>query len=199
MSRIKRYTRWILAGLVIVLLAGSVLFSVLFAALAFTPLGNLATDFLADSTGRVMEIEPAEFIVVLGGDVQRVVDGARLFRAGKAETVILSGGYDDHLSALTICGVHQKNILHDDTAQRTADHPVTILKLPGVEYTDPLILVTSGCHAWRARHLFTTAGYEEIQVFEYRPPDRSRQTGAGLKGAIEIIYECLAIVKDAGC
>jgi len=175
--------------------AVGVLFMLMFLTLTFTPVGNIISGSHSESIGDIDNLEPADYIVALGGNVTRVVDAARLYDKELAPTVILSGGYDSHISALRLCGVPQESIIEDANAQCTADHPDTIAELPDIEKTNKFIVVTDGCHFWRARTVFENAGYNNLQFFQYKPKDMKKRIGAGPKGAIDIMYELAAIFE----
>lgn len=183
-----------LAGLGLVV--ASLLFFTVFLLLGYTPLGNRAGDRLQQRQTEIESLEPADFIVVLGGNVVRAVDAARLFHHGLAPHVVLSGGREDHWSALLLCGIPEESLLRDPEPARTADHPRTIADLAEVAPESRLILVTNGLHHRRARRLFEKAGYFRIQMFEYEAPDRPDRIGLGPRGAVDALYEMAAALKD---
>lgn len=174
----------------------STLFTFVFLILAFTPIGNLTGNILRSTTEKINKVKKADYIVVLGGRVERAVDAARLYHKELAPQVILSGGLEDHWSALLLCGIPEEALSHDKKAERTSDHPHTILELPEVDKTDRFIIVTSDLHHYRSQALFEAAGYEHLQFFKYRSSDSSNGIGLGSKGAITAMYELAAIVKE---
>lgn len=134
------------------------------AAMVFTPAGN----WLSDALIRVDEPRPADFIVVLGGNPERAVEAADLFRAEWAKTVIVSSFDDstDRLAdVLAAGGVPRKAILLDRDATRTWDHPRTVAALPGVDKaTSRVLVVTSPFHTSRARACFDRQGYKHVSL-----------------------------------
>ena len=134
------------------------------AALVFTPAGN----WLGDRLIRVDPVEQADYIVVLGGDVERSVEAARLYREGWASKVIVSSlGQDvEHYGrVLAMFGVPESAILYDRQSDRTAAHPASIAGLAGIDREKTrLIVVTSLYHTSRARACFVQAGYRHIAM-----------------------------------
>jgi len=130
--------------------------------LVFTPAG----DWLGDALISVDPLEKADYIVVLGGNYERSVEAANLYREGWAPKVIVSslrrsvGGLADVVKAY---GVPADDILIDGAATRTADHPRTVARLPGVDKkSDRFIVLTSSYHTSRSRACFDRGGYEHI-------------------------------------
>ncbi|MCY2925617.1 MAG: YdcF family protein [Planctomycetota bacterium] len=133
-------------------------------AVVFTPAG----DWLGDRLIRLDPLERGDFIVVLGGDVERAVEAARLYREGWAPKVIVSslgGDVEHYCRVLTTYGVPESAILRDRRSDRTAAHPVAIAALPGVDrQATRLIVVTSLFHTSRARACFVHDGYKHIAM-----------------------------------
>ena len=149
--------------------------------LVFTPAG----DWLGDALINVDPLEKADYIVVLGGNHERCVEAANLYRKGLAPKVIVSslrhsvGGMADMMKAYD---VPAEDILIDGEGTRTATHPETVARLPGVDKkTDRFIIVTSSYHTSRARACFEHGGYEHIcmQSPGWRMGGRHTGTGAG--------------------
>jgi len=85
------------------------------AAIIFTPAG----DRLGDALKSIDAPAKADFIVVLGGDHERAVEAARLYREGCAPRVIVScdgPGADDLAEAAVAYGVPQSAIMVDRQA-----------------------------------------------------------------------------------
>ena len=130
--------------------------------LVFTPAG----DWLGDALIDVDPLTKADYIVVLGGNRERGIEAANLYREGWAPKVIVSsskqgvGGLADFVKA---CGVPADDILIDGVGTRTATHPETVALLPGVDRkTDRFIVITSSYHTSRSRACFERGGYEHI-------------------------------------
>ena len=123
----------------------------------------------------LVHIDPlarADYIVVLGGESDRAVAAAQLYREGWAPKVILSssGENTDLLAAIAQAnGVPKEAMILDRQARRTADHPYTVAGIAGVSVdSDTFIVVTSPFHTSRARACFVKAGYRNLIL---RGPD----------------------------
>ena len=136
--------------------------------LVFTPAG----DWLGDALISVDPLEKADYIVVLGGNDERCVEAANLYREGWAPKVIISStkrSVDGLADIVKAYGVPVDDILIDDETTRTATHPGTVARLPGVDKkTDRFIILTSPYHTSRSRACFQRDGYEHICM---RSPD----------------------------
>ena len=108
----------------------------------------------------------------LGSAADRVWYAARLFHAGKAPMLILSGGYDPERHAysearamaafLTDLGVSAQAIVLEEQSRNTwqnAAYSAALLKARGI---DRILLVTSALHMPRALALFTAQGLQVI-------------------------------------
>lgn len=128
-------------------------------ALVFTPIG----DWLGKSLTHVDPLEQADYIVVLGGDIERGVEAAELYRQGYAPKVVFSSrpeGVEHDAQVARLYGLPAEAIILDPSPARTADHPQTIGTLPGIDPKNTrLILVTSLYHTSRAKAVFDKAGY----------------------------------------
>ena len=136
----------------------------------------------------IAALAKAQAIVVLGGAVSppplggseidldsaadRVWYAARLFHAGKAPMLILSGGYDPERHAysearamaafLTDLGVPDRAMVLEEQSRNTrqnAAYSAALLKARGI---DRILLVTSALHMPRAFALFTAQGLQVI-------------------------------------
>ena len=149
--------------------------------LVFTPVG----DWLGDALIDVDPLEKADYIVVLGGDYERGVEAANLYREGWAPKVIVSssGPSADGLADLVKAyGVPVDDILIDGETTRTATHPETVAQLPGVDKkTDRFIVLTSSYHTSRSKACFQHGGYEHIcmQSPAWRMGGRYRESRTG--------------------
>jgi uncharacterized SAM-binding protein YcdF (DUF218 family) len=129
-----------------------------------TPVGDWVGDLLVD----VDPLVRADYIVVLGGDPERAVEAARLYREGWAGTVIFSSlaqhvGEDVEIARMY--GVPTEAILVDGRARRTVNHPETIALLPGVDREKDRFLLVSGLYdTSRAKACFLRAGYRHASM-----------------------------------
>ncbi len=169
--------------------------------LVFTPVGTRLSDWLVHVDGPAA----ADFIVVLGGEPERGVEGAQLYREGWAPTVIITswGEYADGLARMTQAyGVPPEHMLVDRESTRTASHPGQVAALPGVDReTSRLIVVTSSLHTRRARACFLAAGYKHVRMvcpgwryggrFRYVRDDNWGRRAADLR---RMVYEATANV-----
>ncbi len=132
---------------------------------------------------------PADAIVVLGGGLSapapahpypdlndaadRVLHAARLYRAGKAPRIIVSGGALPWLgdggpeapamqALLESWGVPPEAILVEPGSQNTHQNAVETAALLDREGLGPVLLVTSAFHMRRALATFRTAGVRAI-------------------------------------
>jgi uncharacterized SAM-binding protein YcdF (DUF218 family) len=134
----------------------------------------------------IPSIRPVQVLVVLGGGVSppasdrteidlksttdRVWYAARLFHAGKAPLVLLSGGGDPKRQAysearamavfLQDLGVPAQAIALEETSRNTRENAAfsaALLKARGIEH---ILLVTSALHMHRALALFKAQGLQ---------------------------------------
>lgn len=149
----------------------------------------------------VEEVPAAGAIVVLGGafshsqawpypDLSSAGDrywhGARLFHAGKADVVMLSGGRTPGLGPglteaesgavfLVDLGVPEDALLLDRTALTTRDNAVNVAAMLEEHGIEDFLLVTSALHMRRSEAAFRAVGLDPIPVatdFEVRPSAR---------------------------
>ncbi|NUQ64279.1 MAG: YdcF family protein [Pirellulales bacterium] len=141
--------------------AVSLLFFLSGLTLRFTPVGTRVAEYLMAATP-LDQLPQADAIVVLGGDPLRSADALRIYRAGKAPMIILSGEAEEALSILD-AGMVPRCVVRLDTApRRTMDHPRTILSVGGIDHSSRLILVSSKLHQRRALAIFRQAGYNDV-------------------------------------
>jgi uncharacterized SAM-binding protein YcdF (DUF218 family) len=130
--------------------------------IVFTPLGHR----LAEALSRTDELAEADYIVVLGGDLQRVVEGAKLYREGWAGKLVISSlpaDMDPYARLAEDFGVPAADIVRDSGPRRTADHPRTVAERTGADRASArLIVVTSRLHTARAGACFEHAGYAHV-------------------------------------
>ena len=134
------------------------------------------------------EVEPAEVAVVLGGGVSgprpplryspdlgaasdRVWYAARLYRAGKARRVVLSGGVvptgdgsEAEAMRRFLCdlGVPEQAIVLEPESVNTRTNASFTHQLLAQEGQRRIVLVTSALHMPRARRIFERAGFEVL-------------------------------------
>jgi len=131
----------------------------------FTPVGDWLDNMLID----ISTLSKADYIVVLGGHCERVVEAVQLYRDGWADKVIVSayGKSADFLGHVAeVYGVPSDSLIIERQSTRTADHPYAISRLPGIDKEkDKFIIVTSPYHTSRARAVFLKAGYRNVMMY----------------------------------
>ncbi|GAF81861.1 unnamed protein product, partial [marine sediment metagenome] len=130
----------------------------------FTPAG----DWLGEKLIDVDPLEKVDYIVVLGGNNERAVEAANLYRHGWAKKVIFSsheGGADMLRDVALAYGLPAEAVIMDRLPTTTACHPRTVARLPGIRKdTDRFIILTSSYHTARARACFVKGSYKNIIV-----------------------------------
>jgi uncharacterized SAM-binding protein YcdF (DUF218 family) len=105
------------------------------------------------------------------GDPDRFIGGMALFKAGKAQKLVLTGGkmpWDkakktegEVLKEYAISnGIPSEKIFVTKDVENTADEAVAVKKL--ISPSKRIILVTSAYHMYRAKRLFEKQGFEVI-------------------------------------
>jgi uncharacterized SAM-binding protein YcdF (DUF218 family) len=152
----------------------------------------VANGFVRTLESRYMPtvLPTAEAIVVLGGGIRapvaprpwvdvteagdRVLHGARLYLAGKAPLVILSGGRiewrgggspsesADMAQIVRAMGVPAEAILQDPTSLNTRENAVNVKKIMQERGISKILLVTSALHMPRSMAIFKRLGIEAI-------------------------------------
>lgn len=134
------------------------------------------------------EVPEADAIVLLGGVVapalyprrtaelydgaDRIVEAARLFRAGRAPRILLSGGSfhggrpesDDLASYLRELGVPDAALLADPASRNTFENAVEARRRLAPLGANRILLVTSALHMPRAVGLFRHQGFDVVPV-----------------------------------
>jgi uncharacterized SAM-binding protein YcdF (DUF218 family) len=117
------------------------------------------------SPGQVQE--PIKWIVVLGGDMDRTLEGLRLFRLLPGVKIIITGGpiFGSRVGAMysaRIClnlGIKPEVMVLETGARDTEDEARLVRGIVG---QDRLILVTSAFHMPRAMALFKKQGLDPV-------------------------------------
>jgi uncharacterized SAM-binding protein YcdF (DUF218 family) len=164
----------------------------------FTP----ATQWLYDALDRESPLVRSKYIICLGGDPARVIEGCRLLSEGYGEKLILSnhGKCTDEMRRLALeWGAPADRILLDRRSEKTSDHPGAIRDDLGVNPAhDACIVVTSYTHLARSRACFRKAGYQQLVMREPRWERDFRSIG-GWKYRFRIlpsvVYEYAAWVE----
>lgn len=139
----------------------------------------------------VEEVPIADAVVVLGGgafssdpgwpypsagsNVARYWHGARLYHAGRANKVVLSGAGNPRRPAgpteaqlgaifLSDLGVPAENLVLDNSSRTTWEHVGHLVQLLEERGLETFLLVTSAAHMRRAEAVFRSAGLEPVPV-----------------------------------
>lgn len=164
--RLAAFFRRLLRNLLIFYVAGLSFALALVLLVAGTPLGEWLEDAQRAGAVSFENLRAAEVVVILGGDEgSRVIGAEKVFRAGKADRIVISADEDFLADALAAGGIPRSKILTDVLPQRTIDHPQTILKLPGISRETRIIVTSSNLQERRAKFLFEKAGYKDVQVY----------------------------------
>jgi len=139
-------------------------------------------------------LRAAEIIVVLGGGVddaetmspstsRRLVTGIRLWRAGFAKTVVLTGGNPADLAvpesevmarAARAIGVPADALVIERHGMNTAEQAAAVARIAKAAGTNRVIVVTAHSHMYRATRAFRRAGLEPIAAPTAPAPRRPR-------------------------
>ena len=131
----------------------------------------ISVPYLATPLDRSEAPVRSDYIVVLGGSMDRVAAGAQLYHYGYAPRVIFSDrGQYAHEMAILGQGLgipREACLVDDDPGKRgTRDHPKGIKKLLGEEKvkTASFLVVTDWYHTRRAKATFARAGWPKVRV-----------------------------------
>lgn len=169
--------------------------------LVFTPL----TGWLQDLLDVTQPPQVADYIVCLGGEDERLIWTAELFKQGYAPKVIVSNIGEPALvmkSRMENMGVPPDRLMVDEKSRTTADHPGCIAALEGIDPTaHRFLIVTNLEHSRRAAACFRKGGYGRFSIFVGRPstkqegPLTARNWRARAMIVPTLAYEYTALVK----
>lgn len=171
---------------------------------------------LAHPPARAETMPTADAICILGGGMgantnnciyadmysgaDRVWHGARLYKAGKAPVITLSGGgvRETTVPLLRDFGVPESALVFFDSAKNTEDEAALIareikamkIRGEGDQAMPRILLVTSAWHMRRAEMLFRRAGLDVI------PAATDHEVTLHYK---DVGFEFSQLVPDAGC
>lgn len=174
---------WVRSGFCTLVLALGWLYVCSTASFSYYLMGNLERDFPPQA---MSEIEQADAIVLLGGALRgdsqmgilpdlnqyadRLVHAVALYKAGKAEFILLTGGSspgsrsEAHLmqDVLAVMGVPARHLILEDQSKDTHDNAVNSALLIKARGMRRILLVTSAFHMPRANALFRAQGLDVI-------------------------------------
>jgi uncharacterized SAM-binding protein YcdF (DUF218 family) len=156
-----------------------------------------------EDQNRPTDLAPADAIVVLGGATKtgqaprlmpevneagdRVIYAAKLYKAGKAPKIILSGGRvtwkgeqgsesADMAILLDLFGIPRQAMLEDPASLNTRQNAVNIQQIVDREGFRKLILVTSATHMPRSLAIFRRLGMDVVAApTDFYTTDADRQ------------------------
>lgn len=158
------------------------------------------TTWFFNSLDRQGELQPAKYILCLGGDPSRVIESVRLLKEGRAPAMVVSNNGDAVRMMRDLAiewGAPPDKVLVDDQAWKTIDHPTSIRRRTGLDPAqDTCIIVTNYTHLARSKACFEKAGYRHVIM---REPRWEREFRRGDSGCLmrffvlpKLIYESAA-------
>jgi uncharacterized SAM-binding protein YcdF (DUF218 family) len=211
---------WIRIGFYVVVLAWGWLYLCAQAPFSYYLMGRLERDF----PPLVMsEVEKADAIVLLGGamrgDTQvgtlpdlnqyadRLVHAVALYKAGKADFILLSGGSapgtrsEAHLmrDVLAVMGVPAQHLILEDQSKNTHDNAVNSALLLKSRDMNRILLVTSAFHMPRANALFQAQDLEVVPApTDYQGVILKSRLPGGIPGVKNLYRTTEALHEIAG-
>ena len=166
---------------------------------AYTPIGVYLAVWQSEATPFDELPDNVDAIVVLGGQSMRAADASKLYYAGKANRIIVSADVEALLDVLLGANIPRDRIELDVFPERTADHPRTILSLPGITKQSRLIIASDQMQERRAARLFRDAGYEHFWIYsqwhDIRIPQIRAKGYIGPVESVRVAWRYLAWLK----
>lgn len=111
----------------------------------------------------------------------------------------MSADEEAMLDVLLGVNIPRERIVIDSAPKRTADHPRTILSVPGISQKSRLIIASDQMQERRAARLFRDAGYEHFWIYsqwhDIRVPKIRERGYIGPVEAVRVTWRYLAWVK----
>ncbi len=115
---------------------------------------------------------PGTGITDLNGGSDRLFHGARLFKAGKAPLIILTGGNDEGYQpeseamaeVLGFIGIPSEAMLLESSSRNTYQNGMETARILNEQGIDSILLVTSAYHMHRAKAVFENLGVTVISA-----------------------------------
>lgn len=161
-------------------------------------------------------LKKSEAIIILEGDgLNRVAEGARLYKDGWAPLVVISGGIDkpphslpakQMLPALLSFGVPERAIFLEERSMNTREQAVEIMKLVKERKWRSIILVASHYHQYRSYLTFLKAMNEAgLKISIIVAPERNlswfadeQDAGGRRVDVLETEFEKIETYKASG-
>jgi uncharacterized SAM-binding protein YcdF (DUF218 family) len=147
-------------------------------------------------------LAPSQYIVCLGGEPYRVLEGVQLLKEGYAPKLIVSNHAEasEAMRALAIeWGARPDQVVVDSNSHNTAEHPAGVRQSAGLDPArDQCIIVTDYLHMARARACFEKAGFQHIIMCDprwsrtKRPPE---SVAVRMRVLPAMLYEAAAWVE----
>lgn len=208
---------WVRTGVTTLVAALAWLYVCSTAGFSYALMEMLERDYVAQP---ISEIPQADAIVLLGGALRgdtptgvlpdlnqyadRLVHAVALYKAGKADVILLSGGSspgarsEAHLmrDVLAVMGVPAEHLILEDQSRNSHDNAVNSARLLRDRGMHRILLVTSAFHMPRANALFLAQGLDVIAA----PTDYQRVIGrsvlpAGIPG-VKNLYRTTDAVHE---
>ena len=144
----------------------------------------------------------ADYIVVLGGDPYRVLEGVQLLKERYAPKLIVSNfesAADAMRDQAIAWGAPPDQVIADRQSHTTAEHPAGVAACANIDRANnSCIIVTSYLHMARSKACFEKAGYKHLIMCEPRwesTPRVPQSIKTRMKVLPSLIYEAAAWVE----
>ncbi|RCX32231.1 YdcF family protein [Thioalbus denitrificans] len=158
--------------------------------------------------GALEGVQPPRLVPDLGEAADRVLHAARLYRAGKAPRIVVSGGnlpWDASVASeaeairglLMEWGVPETAVLIEPGSRTTRENAILTRELLEREGLDRVLLVTSAFHMPRALGAFRAVGIEAVpSATDYRASQASSATLLDYLPDAKSLYRSSVAVKE---
>lgn len=129
-----------------------------------------STEAIVILGGMTRGVVPGTGLTDLSGGVDRLVTGARLYKAGKAPVIILSGGGAEGFQPeseamaeiLEVMGIPSEILVLESESRNTLQNGANTVRILKERGMSRIILVTSAIHMSRAQAVFESLGVSVI-------------------------------------
>lgn len=148
------------------------------------PIAQLSNADAVIVLGGYTDVSEYQGIIEIGDAIDRLFHGMRIYRAGKAPRVILTGGAarghqpeaQIMASMLAEFGVQKNVMLLEDKSRNTRENAFNALTIMQANNINKIILVTSAYHMHRAQSVFEKLGVDVVPAatdYQVLEPDPS--------------------------